>query len=224
MLDPMWSSMSGSKMHRVPWVVLRVTPALALAACGSGCGSAPSASSDGGGSRSDAASEADSSTAGLDGGPDDSAQSTGAGDSTSSSGCAGNVSGAVTGTFSCTVTLRTSGGKETLQLLLGQASGSIASLAIALSPASASFAPGSYAAASLSPDSDVLLSSSSPAANYLTHGGSPPSGSSVSLALTSVDLPPASFLSPASGTHGTMDAVLIRSDIVGPTVMLHASF
>lgn len=207
----MWASTSGSRVRPLVRMVFRLVSALAVAACGVGCFAESSASNDGGDGATNATNEAASSAL----------------------SCSGTVSGAFTGVFSCTVSLVEGGSHETVQLGLLKAQCSVYNLSIALRPAvGASFAPGSYDAVSLTPDSYVLVSDSCPGApaydyRYPTNGGTPVPGASILLVLTALDPPPSSpsgILDPASETHGTLDAVMPRSDLMGSMAMLHVTF
>jgi hypothetical protein len=52
----------------------------------------------------------------------------------------------------------------------------------------------------------------------------PPAGTSLSVTLTSVDPPPATLLDPASNTHGSVHATLVRIDAQGPLETVDLSF
>jgi hypothetical protein len=125
---------------------------------------------------------------------------------------------------SCKAVLTSKSGGDDLRFFVGGGLPAGASLTVNVALASGPLAPGTYSAADLSADSVVALSTTSPSAQYATHEAMPPAGTSLSATLTSVDPPPATLLDPASSTHGSVHATLVRVDAQGPAETVDLSF
>jgi hypothetical protein len=130
--------------------------------------------------------------------------------------CAANLSGAVTASVACSVfeVFRQIGLTE-LQLNAVQDAGT--DLQAVLTPAAGTFAPGTFATRDLDSTSFVELDGPD---LFIAFGGVPIFGTSIDLKLTSVDSPPNQSMnagSPATNTHGTLNATLAeRGDAAPP--------
>ena len=190
-------------------------PLAFTAACGGG-GSSSDPSPGGSDASSDGGSGSDTSGNGADGG--------------GGGVCMGSISGALTASFACLVSLDTeNSGREFLLIQPGSnAPPSVDESIITLYRATGSWSPGSYTAADMASATTLLLKGTGSAKQFATKGGaSVLPGTSITLIFATVDpAPPPGNPSFASGTHGTLDAKLAATTApdAGAAVTLHLSF